>query len=180
MCCLLQDTLYGNTIKKPAIKEKTNHQRKNRTSCQSLSVTSADTVLTQCYVKILILSSRKKLESTIVYINIVSTVRKVHADYEKDDFSSLRLFCTTAITHLLCLKNFVCLLGLKFHDLCRQTQRKPEHTVYLSTSTKFFVVSYSHADSAAVHSNYLFVILVTLRPKTTDYWSCCNSNLCFL
>ena len=34
-------------------------------------------------------------------------------------------------------KIFVCLLGLKFHDMGRQTQRKPENTVYLSTFTIF-------------------------------------------
>ena len=31
----------------------------------------------------------------------------------------------------------VCLLGLKFHNLGRKTQRKPENTVYLSTFTVF-------------------------------------------
>ena len=36
-----------------------------------------------------------------------------------------------------CLENFVCFLGLKFHDLGTQTQRKPDYTVYLSTATSF-------------------------------------------
>ena len=54
-------------------------------------------------------------------------------------------------------KIFVCLLGLEFHDLGRQTQRKPENTVCLSTFTIFFVVSYNHADSVAVPSNYFLL-----------------------
>ena len=35
-------------------------------------------------------------------------------------------------------KIFLWLLGLKFHDLGRRTQRKPENIVYLSTVTIFF------------------------------------------
>ena len=42
MCCLLQYTLYGKTIKgKTRDKRKTTHKTKNCTSCQSLSVTPA-------------------------------------------------------------------------------------------------------------------------------------------
>ena len=40
MCCVLQYTLYGKTVK-----GKTNHKRQNCTSCQTLSVTPADTVM---------------------------------------------------------------------------------------------------------------------------------------
>ena len=60
MCCLLQYTLNVKIIKKrSAIKTETNHKRKNCTSCQSLSVTPADTVLTYCYVKRLIWISKR-------------------------------------------------------------------------------------------------------------------------
>ena len=40
------------------MKGKANRRKKHCTSCQSLSLTPADTVLTQCYVKILILISK--------------------------------------------------------------------------------------------------------------------------
>ena len=33
------------------------------------------------------------------------------------------------------LKHFACLPELKLHNLCRQTQKKPKNTVYLSTFT---------------------------------------------
>ena len=39
------------------------------------------------------------------------------------------------LTYDSCHNPFVCLLLLKLNDLCRQTQRKPENTVYLSTFT---------------------------------------------
>ena len=53
-----------------------------------------------------------------------------------------------------CFNHFVCLRALKLHDLCRETWRKPENTVYLSTFTNFCVVSYSGADLIAVYSNH--------------------------
>ena len=57
-----------------------------------------------------------------------------------------------------CFNQFVFLLVLKLHDLCRQTQRKHETTVCLSTFTNFCVVSHSGADSIAVHLNHFLII----------------------
>ena len=57
-----------------------------------------------------------------------------------------------------CFNHFVFLLVLKLHDLCRQTQRKHETTVYLSTFTIFCVVSLSSADSIAVPLNHFRII----------------------
>ena len=78
-----------------------------------------------------------------------------------------------------CFKN-VWLLGLKFHDFRRQKQKRPENTVYLSTSTIFLVLCYSHAEPVAVHSNYFSVIWGTLRRESTPNWSCCIAKLCFV
>ena len=49
------------------MKGKANHQKKNCTSFQLLSVTPADTVLTQCFVKILILVSKNLVKGYKCY-----------------------------------------------------------------------------------------------------------------
>ncbi len=52
------------------------------------------------------------------------------------------------------IKKFVRLVGLKFKDLGTQTQKKASVRRLSLNFHKFFVVSLSHVDSVAVHSNY--------------------------
>ena len=109
-------------MERRALKGKANHKTKNCTSCQSLSVTSAaslpyvhtpyrlrlpsaDAPL-YCFDLMLFKNvdfifekncetekkQTKTLYNLLIYIN---------ADYKKDDFSCLRLYCTPAGTHLL-------------------------------------------------------------------------------
>ena len=70
-------------------------------SCQSLCVPPVDTVLTECYVKTLILISKK-----IVWVQMLPRKQyNLHiyfdAHYRKRPFSRLRLYCTPAGTRLL-------------------------------------------------------------------------------
>ena len=44
---------------KPTMKGKADHEKKNCTGCQSFSLTPADTILTWCYVKKMVLNSKK-------------------------------------------------------------------------------------------------------------------------
>ena len=59
-----------------------------------------------------------------------------------------------------CLKKSVCLLGLKFHDLGTQTQKKPECTVYLSNFTKFlWYLTVMQTPLLCIQTFFLFVEL---------------------
>ena len=65
-----------------------------------------------------------------------------------------------------CLNHFVCLLVLNFQNLCRQTQTKPENTVYLSTFANFCGILQS-CRLCCCAFNPFFVSWVTLRRKIT-------------
>ena len=77
-----------------------------------------------------------------------------------------------------CLSRFVCFLVLNFQILCRQTQRKPKNTVYLSTFSNFCGILQSCRLCCCAFQPFS-VSWVTLRGKSTAYWSCCSAKLCF-
>ena len=76
-----------------------------------------------------------------------------------------------------CLNSFVCLLVLKLHDLCRQTQRKPENTVFCQGSKICCGILQSFRLWCSAFKP-IFVNWVTLWRKSTAYWSCCNAKQC--
>ena len=109
-------------MERPVIKGKANPKKKNCTSCQLLSVTSAASLpyaygslplallstdaLLYCFDLMLCknvdfifekVSKREQMQSKTLYnLRIYN-----NADYKKDDYSRLRLYCTPAGTHLL-------------------------------------------------------------------------------
>ena len=118
MCCLLIYPIWRDQSKNERLTIKT----KNCTSCQSLSVTpaaslpyayaslplalpSADAPL-YCFDLMLCknvdvsfkkVSKREQMQTITMYNLLIY----INADYKKDDFSRLRLYCTPAGTHLL-------------------------------------------------------------------------------
>ena len=99
MCCVLQYTLYGKTVK-----GKTNLKRENCTSCQSLSITPADTEMLCKKIDFVFekVSKREQMQTKTLYNLLIY----INADCKKDDFSRLRLYCTHAGTHLPCQHMF--------------------------------------------------------------------------
>ena len=89
------------------MKRKTIHEKKNRTSCQFLSVAPADTVLTYVYVERLILISKKLFrENKRKQKDCITCTFTLMQTTEKDDFSRLSLYFTPVGTHLLCQQMF--------------------------------------------------------------------------
>ena len=67
-------------------------------------------------------------------------------DFQTKTPVSIILYACVDLNSMICI------------DKYRQTKRKSENTVFLSTSVKFCVVSYSGAVSIAVRSNHFLIV----------------------
>ena len=73
-------------MERPAIKGTANQKKKNCASCQIPCVATADTVLTECHVKILISISKKLVRVQMLSNTLYNLHIYIDADYKKHNF----------------------------------------------------------------------------------------------
>ena len=183
MCCLLQCTLYGKTIKrKTSHKWKAYHKKKNFTSCQSLSVTDAVTVMV-C--KILILLSKKSVREYKCYqehcvtctFKMIQTTKKSWLSTPAPVFYACRYsfamstrVCNVLLTDFVKKSRFECCF---WSTQCIETQARTSDNVKTGVFISLNVQWWSFTDNV-VYCNILRSIKAAFFSNVHRHNSCSN------